>query len=494
MSRSRYILPIALVVVLAGLAGGIRLYLSNGPKLVEWRPDTRAYDRDRKLEAGALGRAPRIWAPAKTPDIVVIVLDTTRLDRLGMYGYTRDTTPHLDAWSQKARIYDQFRADGPWSLPSHASLFTGKWPIAHGAHGVPLSVAEQASPLAAGTPTVARALRAAGYRTVGIAANKAFLDSSWGLNQGFDVWLCDDITKGSDGSVAPSADRVERMAQQALAKPRDGGLFLFLNFMDPHTPWTPRRGYVREPDKIRKNTLPGGDAWQRATERLMQDHEATPETLASWSEAYDGELRFMDEQLGALLDALPSLGIDDNDYVFILSDHGEYLGEHHLVEHSKDVYETVTHVPLLIRGPGYAAGRDATPLQHHDIASLILAAAGLPPLANSASTATAGVQVTESYYARKKELANPKLAAQFNRIRRAFVQYPHALILGGDGSQEAYDLTDDAGELSPLTDGPWIDGMKATAAAWGASQTVAPIVVNDQPENTDALKALGYVQ
>lgn len=494
MLKSRFAFPIVLVLVLAAVAVGIRLFLSSSPKLAAWRPDNRVYAKDKKLVTGALGRAPRIWKPAQTPDIVVIVLDTTRLDRLGIYGYDKDTSPHLDKWAAKARVYDQVRADGPWSLPSHASLFTGKWPIAHGAHGVPLSVEQQAAPLRKGSPTVARALRQAGYRTVGIAANKAFLDSSWGLDQGFDAWLCGQLPNGSDGTVDPTADRIDRMAETALAQPRDGSLFLFLNFMDPHTPWHVRNGYVKDPTKIRKNSLPGGTAFQRATDRLMMDKEASPEVLASWSEAYDSEIRFMDEHLGALLDALPGLGIDDEDYVFIVSDHGEYLGEHHLVQHSRDVYDTVDRVPLLIRGPGYAPGRDATPLQHHDLAAMILAAAGLPALPDSASTAASGVQVTESYYARKTELANPKLAAGFDRVRRAFVQLPHALILGSDGTSEAYDLSTDPGQEQALTTAPWLDALKASAATWQSSQVEAPTATMDEPLNVEALKALGYIQ
>ncbi len=491
---SRYAPPIALLAVLAALAVGIRIYTHASTALPVWQPDVRAYEKDRKLLTSELGRAPRIWEPAKAPDIVVIVLDTTRLDRLGMYGYEKETSPHLDAWAKNARVYDQFRADGPWTLPSHASLFTGKWPITHGAHGVPLQTPQQAGPLPRGSATVARALRQAGYRTVGIAANKAFLDASWGLSQGFDVWLCSQLQPASDGTFDPTADRMERLAETALAQKREGSLFLFLNFIDPHTPWHLRDGYVREPERIRKKTLPGGSAWQRATERMMADHQQSPENVASWSEAYDSEIRFMDEQLGQLLDALPSLGIGDDDYVFILADHGEYLREHDLIEHSKDVYEQVSHVPLMIRGPGYAVGRDATPLQHHDLAGMILAAAGLPPLPDSASTATAGVQVTESYFARKRDLANPTLATRFDRIRRGFVQFPHKLILGDDDSAEAYDLSTDAGETTPVPDAPWVAGLRAAAGAWQSGQVETPTVSTDEPVNVEALRALGYIQ
>ena len=493
--RWKPILALVLLIVCAVCAVGIglRFVPASARRLTVWRPNPEQYAVDAALLAQEMGRAPRIWEPASTSDIVVIVLDTTRLDRLGVYGYGGETTPNLDAWAQKARVYDQFRADGPWTLPSHASLFTGKWPIAHGAHGVPLSVEAEAAPLRKGSATVARALRKAGYRTVGIAANKAFLDTGWGLSQGFDVWMCEDLPKGADGTIDPTADRITHLAQAALGGPREGGMFLFLNYIDPHTPWHLREGYVKNPSKILRDSLPGHRGWGRVTDRLMLRHKVSPEIVDSWSEAYDGEIRFMDEQLGALFDALPSLGIDDNDYVFVLSDHGEYLGEHDLVEHSKDVYEQVIHVPLLIRGPGFTPGRDAAPLQHHDLPRLILAAAGLPPLPDSADTGTAGVQVTESYYARKREGESPAVSAKFDRIRRAFVQFPHALILGGDGTSEAYDLALDPEQRSVVPAAAWVQGLESVAAGWEAGQKVAEPAPMEAPVNTEALRALGYI-
>ena len=491
--RWRPALAVGIVILALGVVA-VRFVPASKPRFSVWKPDAEQYAADATLLGQAMGRAPRIWEPASTPDIVVIMLDTTRLDRLGVYGYAGETSPNLDAWAQKARVYDQFRADGPWTLPSHASLFTGKWPIAHGAHGVPLSVEAEAAPLASGSATVARALRKAGYRTVGVAANKAFLDSGWGLSQGFDVWMCEDLPKGTDGTIDPTADRITQLAKAALGRPREGGMFLFLNYIDPHTPWRLRDGYVKNPGKILRDSLPRHRGWAGVTDRLMLHHTVSPEIVASWNEAYDSEIRFMDEQLGELLDALPSLGVDDNDYVFVLADHGEYLGEHDLVEHSKDVYEQVIHVPLLIRGPGFTPGRDASPLQHHDVARLILAAAGLPALPDAADTGSAGVQVTESYYARKREGESPAVTAKFDRIRRAFVQFPHALILGEDGTSEAYDLAVDPEQRSVVPAAPWIQALQGVAAGWQASQTVAEPAPMDAAVNTDALRALGYVE
>ncbi len=462
-----------------------------GDPLVTWRPDLQTQEGDRLLLRAELARAPEIWEPPRAPDIVVIMLDTVRADRMGIYGYDRETTPRIDRWSRDATVYAQMISDATWTLPSHASLFTGKPVISHGARGTRLG-GDLAAPLAASTPTVAGALRQAGYRTVGIAANQSFLHRMWGLSQGFDTWLCEGLESDMRRLPYASGDRITALAEAALLHTRSEPLFLFLNYMDAHAPWLPRRGYVAEPAAIRRGLLPYGRAWTRVTENLIADGTPAGAGPRAWSEAYDAELRFLDEQVGQLLDALPRLGIGPEDYVFLLSDHGEYLGEHNLVEHSKDVYEEVLHVPLVVKGPGYAAGRDATPIQTHDVASLLLAAAGQPPL--DGAVRTDQLQVSELYYARHRDLRSPRYGPRFDRIRRAFRRGAHKLILGSDGTREAYDLDRDPKEATSTLDAPWVPEIEAAAAAWLDAQPKAALAPMGRAANMAALKALGYAE
>jgi arylsulfatase A-like enzyme len=462
-----------------------------GDPLVDWSADLVVRQDDLRLLRGELARAPSVWEPPQKPDIVVIVLDTVRADHLGLYGYDRATTPKIDAWAAGARVYDRMQSNGAWTLPSHASLFTGKPIIAHGARGTPVG-SDIAAPLADKTPTVARALRQAGYRTAGIAANRAFLHPMWGLAQGFDVWLCQQLRFDAMRLPYTSGDRVTTMAKALLERPREEPLFLFLNYMDAHAPWIPRRGYVRDADAIRSTYLPYNGGWEAVTTALMAKGTAPGAVQRAWKEAYDSELRFLDEQVGDLLQALPTLGIGPEDYVFVLSDHGEYLGEHALVEHSKDVYESVLHVPLLIQGPGYAPGRDATPMQTQDVASLLLAAAGEPPL--DGAVRTADLQVSELYWSRHKDLTNAQYGKRFDRIRRAFRVGAQKLILGSDGSREAYDLAEDPDELNPVTTARWVPGLEARAEAWLAGQKLAPEAKMTGPADVEALRSLGYVE
>lgn len=494
--------------------------------LVDWKPDLEVRQKDAALLDRALtARAKRGGAAGEAaggprPDIVVIVIDTVRADRLGLYGYAGGTSPKLDAWGAGARVYDRFVADAPWTLPAHASLFTGRWPVAHGAHdrrpegplprykelvgakekarrlaagdATARTLSDFTSALPAGTPTVAAALRAAGWDTMGIVANGLFVNRRYGLDAGFDVWLAEDLPKDRSKLPYPSGDRVTELALRALGAPAERPRFLFLNYLDAHTPWVPRRGFVAHPDRLEPESLPLEKGWFEYTDRLMQGEEQPAARLASWSEAYDAELRYLDAELGRLLDALPGLGVGPEDWVFVLSDHGEYLGEHGLIEHAKDVYEPVLRVPLLVRGPGVTPGRDATPVQHHDVATMVLAAAGLPPLDGAARTE--GLAVSESYYGRPKDLLDPKMKGRFDRVRRAYLQGDHKLILGSDGSVEAYDLAADPGERTPLPDAPWLTPLKLAAEGWERGQVVATISGGLGEDDAEKMRALGYVE
>ncbi|MFZ5475770.1 MAG: sulfatase [Myxococcota bacterium] len=499
---SRRALWIGLAVVVGGVAVGGALLARRPPpaeparrgQLRAWKDDLQAHAADLGILRQAQDALPAIGEPATGPDVVVIVLDTTRADHLGLYGYDRDTTPRLDAWATAhARVYDRMIADGPWTIPSHASLFTARPPISHGAHGVPPTSELLASALAEGTPTVAGALRARGYRTAAVVGNRAFLGGDYGLQQGFDLWLCKQLRQDAHRLPYTSADRIAALAEAFLADRRtDASVFLFLNFMDPHAPWVPREGYVREPDKVYPGLLPYGKPFKQAADRLMSRRELDPVARATWIEAYDAELRFLDAHVGPLLARLPALGVGEDDYVFVLADHGEYLGEHALVEHGKDVYEPVLHVPLLIRGPGYAVGRDTTPLQHHDVASLILAAAGAPPLPDAERTTD--LQVSEQYWSRQRDLKNAKIRHRFDRVRRAFRVLDRKLIVGSDGSEEAYDLAADPEETSPIADAPWVDELRARGEAWVEAHPAAPEVAPQKEADIAALRALGYVE
>jgi arylsulfatase A-like enzyme len=428
---------------------------------------------------------------ARRHDVLLIVLDTLRRDRVGAYGRP-DTTPSLDRWALEATVFTRARSVAPWTVPAHASLFTGRTVARHGAHGGSFESGVDYYALSAGTPTLAARLRDAGYATFGIAANRGYLNEASGLAQGFDAWICEGLRRASDAPLYADAGRVTDMALEVLRAPRERPLFLFLNYIDVHAPFVLREEYLAHPERVDRELLPGTPEFERQSLALMAEGEPlTPEVVATWSEAYDAALRYLDHELGRLLDRLPELGFGADDWVVVLSDHGEFFGEHELVFHSKGLYDEVLAIPLLVRAPGFAPGRDDRPVQTHDVPRWILDGLGLARLPEMAETGA--LQVSELYYSRPKELRVPALRARFNRIQRAFVRGNEKLLLGEDGARELYDLAADPGEARPLSAAGWAQDLELLAREWLSRNSVtqgeaAPI----DADTAEALRALGY--
>lgn len=488
--------------LLAGLAaGGVWAALYRKERALDDEPTPMALlEADSKvLEAEfADGELPDP-APG-LPDIVVVVMDTVRADHLDMYGYPDGTSPQIGAWSAGATVYRRAVADGPWTLPSHGALFTGLSPREHGARGVPPGSAAPASALHPSVATLAERLSAAGYRAAGIAANRAFLNRRWGLDRGFSMWLCEQLPDDPRGYPYVTGDRITALAlawlqMQRAAEP-DRPVFLFVNYMDAHSPWRPRAGFTARPERVRRSLLPGGGGFAPAARRLMADRRLEPETQAAWVEAYDAGLRWLDQQVGALLESLPAYGIDGADSVVLTADHGEYLGEHDLVEHSKDLYQEVLHIPLIVAGPRLPGDPGAL-IQLSDLARHLTAWGGAEPLPGDAGDAD--LAISELYWSRLKDLQNRHYGRRFNRVRRAFRQEDLVLILGDDGSVEAYDLSIDPQQRRPIAPLPdWAGLLKLRAEGWLQSHperpVTAPLPETGGDVETERLRALGYLE
>jgi arylsulfatase A-like enzyme len=438
-------------------------------------------------------------APFDPPgDVLLVVLDTLRRDRVGQYPPQRDTTPRLDAWAAGARIYEQARSVSSWTLPAHVSLFTGQYPSQHHVHYMPPDQRKPGGPeaygLRPGTPTLAGALARQGYITFGVSANQAYLSPYWNTLQGFEGFISGQI-EPDERCGYPSAERITSLALEVLEQPRERPLFLFLNYMDAHKPPVLRPEFVRHPERIPDPPiLPGYPGWDEVAERVLALQEPLPEPIAAaWNEAYDAEVRYLDAQLGRLLEALPGLGIDHRDLVVILADHGENLGEHALLLHGRDVYETTIAIPLLAAGPGFEPGRDPTPVQILDVPRWILDFVGAPALPGMASTA--GVQLAQQFWSRSADLQDERLRRRFDRVRYAVTRGTHKLLHGSDGSLEAYDLAADPDERAPLPDAPWVEALQAfQAPPAGEEQPVGHQPDRElSPAQIEQLRILGYL-
>lgn len=372
-------------------------------------------------------------------NLVLVTIDTLRADHLGAYGYLRPTSPQIDAFRERATLYTRAQASAPWTLPTHASLFTGLDPFEHGAHAVrDASGRAIARPLAAEFVTLAEALRDAGFRTGAFVANTGYLNRRMGLDQGFESY---EVLRET------GLEKNERIADW-LDEGRGEPFFLFVNYMDAHRPYNTAaveggpvlRG---EPDpgaldRLYRAVMPGGRRAPAALVRRVIEH-------------YDLGVANADRAVGGLLAQLRDRGLEDDTMVVITSDHGEYFGEHDLVEHSKDVYQEALWIPLLIRDAGQREpGRDETPFASSHLPRRI--AEGLAPEVEARLAPRfprrGGTDpvLAENYFARQRDLADPRWGHRFERVRRALFDWPLKWIDSSDGRDALYDLEADPAE------------------------------------------------
>ena len=318
--------------------------------------------------------APRIanTPPSDATPIVLITMDTTRRDVLSPYGGPSEATPRLEFFARRATVYDNAWAASPWTLPSHASIFTGLYPYRHGA-GV------WEDHLTARHDTIATLLSADGYFTAGFAGG--YLSSAvWGVARGFQLY------RDPEG-FQTRGDRLIDAVGALLERQHPRELFLFLNLFDPHAlyrapvAFEERFGVAARRARIERlpvwSELVAGsdDALRRL---IVGDAALTPEGLEYLRAAYLAEVAFMDHQLGRLFDLLEGHGLLDPALVIVVADHGELLGEGGFLSHCCRLDPELMETPLIIKWPFQTEGRRAARLVSHvDLFATILAAAGL---------------------------------------------------------------------------------------------------------------------
>jgi len=291
---------------------------------------------------------------ARKPNVVLVVIDTLRADKLGCYGGTRGLTPHIDAFARDAVLFENASAHAPWTLPSIASMLTSQTPAEHGAGGrLP-----EFTQLPDSAATLAEVFASSGYRTA-LVANVAFLGAEFGLTQGFEF---------TDVRAQESNDALRRAAQtsaDALAwidSIGDEPFFVLVHYFDPHALYDPP-----QPFRARFAEPPDRDSGQQAfgsredIVRLRTGGAAPDASAIRRAEAlYDGEVAYTDDSLGIFLDGLDSRGLRGRTIVAITSDHGEEFLEHGGFEHGHSHHSELLDVPLLVSAPGVAAGRRDT--------------------------------------------------------------------------------------------------------------------------------------
>ncbi len=372
------------------------------------------------------------------PDIVLIVLDTQRADRLGCYGHQKAITPNLDRFARQGTLFEQAISPAQWTIPSHASMFTGLYPTAH-------QVTQSSHSLSADSPTLAERLHRHGYETIGFCNNPlvGILDNGfkrgfetfynyggafpsvpqnssrlpWPLNKlaesytqflrrisypiqnffgqsdlafrlSLNAWLTPLWSKFANfkGQNARSVRDVSHFLRQRESRQSDKPMFLFLNLMETHLPFWPPSGFV---DKAAPYFRKSAEAqkimadWNREAYRWASPLAEPLGELESrvLSDMYDAEVAYQDDYLGELLAVLDGRSHHSNTLTIIVSDHGDGLGEHNYFGHAFVAYQELVHVPMMMQWPRHLPrpARINAPVSTRRVYHTILDAAGIQP-------------------------------------------------------------------------------------------------------------------
>ena len=412
------------------------------------------------------------------PNVILIVLDTVRASSMSLYGYNRKTTPHLDEFAQTGVVFERALSTSPWTLPSHASFFTGRLPNE-------LS-GDWLTPLDRTPTTLAEVFASKGYLTQGFVANLLYATAETGLNRGFlgysdvplsrgmlvrDSWHVRsviDSLRGIAGDAAhlwirnressipnSSRPRVRKLASDVnaeflawIASRPQKPFFAFLNYFDVHEPYLP-------PPPFDKKFGKGGPLPD-----LLALQNWSPQETQRFIDAYDGAVSYLDQQLGLLLDALKSQGLLEKTLIIITADHGEQLGEHGLFSHGNALYSALLHVPLIVSFPPLVPGgvRISEPVSLVDLPATILdltkvATPGRPIPGTSIANywnSSRDALVRPLFAMVSKTINMPAwLPSSKGSMQSVIIEGMH-YIRNGDGREELYDLEHDAKEVRNL--------------------------------------------
>jgi arylsulfatase A-like enzyme len=405
---------------------------------------------------------------ADSPNVLLLILDTVRASSMSLYGASRPTTPRLAAWAARGVTFDQAYATAPWTLPSHASMFTGYYGSEHSA--------DWTSALDETHRTLAQAMRDAKYATGGFVGNLIYANYESGLGRGFVTY--EDTKRGfAEVALNSSIGQSQAVLDAAGIWRRDRWLWGAARRL-ARFDMRPASGEMTHAEKPASEVTGSFLRWQTslgnrpffAFLNLFDAHasELAPPAYrdmfdggAKRRDGYDGTLRYLDDQVGALLDELELRGVLQNTVVIITADHGEHFNEHGFHGHGNTLYRELLHVPLIIlSGDSAAAGRRiAAQVSLRDVAATILDLARVQGVAAFPGTSLA------AHWRKGSPETSPVLAEVSRTIRMAptnpaskgnmaaVLDDSLYLVRNGDGSLEAYNYRSDTAEAHNLAIG-----------------------------------------
>lgn len=484
--------------------------------------------------AAMANRPPRLSFPAREaaapqskPNLVLVVMDTVRADHLSLYGYTRKTSPVLEQLAKESAVFTNAFATADFTLPAHASIFTGLYPSWHRAHSAPPQF-PFGRRLDDGIETLAGMLQKRGYRTMAEIANGAYLDPKWGLARGFDVFdnrlaarlnqtdetpylregmrrlLSFFIPTGEYDLTFRHGYQITEQAGKMLEEAHAGKapFFLFLNYMDAHAPYVPPAPFNR----MFRDDESGVPLRRYVNIRrlVLEDKEPIAESdRRSLVSQYDGGVAAIDHEIGELVSGLKKLGVYENTLLIVTADHGEAFGERNLLGHQVSVYQNQIHVPLLIKYPNSRQASTSDDLVSQvDLLPTVLDVLDYeaPPYLQGRSLAGNNLPgdrmiLSESF----PFFSQTWNVTRLNRTARALMSGPFKYIASTKGTQELYRLSNDPEEEHNLYTR---DNSDASILQSKLSSFLKrfPRDAHGSPGgkrddvNLDRLRSLGYVQ
>ncbi|MDX2035371.1 MAG: sulfatase [Isosphaeraceae bacterium] len=464
----------------------------------------------RVLEAEARAIAALPAADPAAKNVLLIVLDNVRASSMSLYGRERPTTPEIERLARRGVVFRRARSTSSWTLPTHASLLTGRW-----CHELDFDFDRA---LGSQAPTLAEILAARGYASAGFVANTFYGNACYGLARGFaryqdhyeneEVSLFETARSTALGkrilAAAGVPIRVEQGASRRKtgamirrdfadwldSRPADRPFFALLNFYDAHAPFTiptpdtPRFGRASLPIEEQAATLRAGFAIAPGSPLTVEEAEKRRRAAAEVRlDSYESCLASLDREIGRLFADLERRGLADETVIVLTSDHGEHFAERGYYGHGLSLYEPEIHVPLVLFAPGLpgAGGVVEQPVSLRNIAATILDLLGDPVRGALPGESLAGLGARD---ASESPTAGPVLAELGRRRNleptpliptsvgplRAVVVGGAVLIRNGDGREELYDLATDPTQRLNRIDDPAsrtrAERLRATLAAF----------------------------
>jgi arylsulfatase A-like enzyme len=504
--RAREAAPPEVTVALPGRAGDVvRLALYTGGARYAWSvwkaprvTGAQASPAQRAYTAADAAKAEPVRKAAAGFNVVLLVLDAARAQQFGCYGYARATTPEIDRIAAEGVRFEHAFTPAVYTLGAMSSVWTSQYPDRHHA------AVSYADPLPRDRLTLAETLGARGLTTAGFVAN-AVAGPVHGFDRGFSEFhevyrMFEDL--GSRGAA------FDRVLPPWLAQHQKERFFLYAHFREPHFPYDPGPPFDTQfgPDAPLTTLQRRDKAWY--TDVNQGRVTPTADEIAHLVRLYDGNLAYVDRQVGALRRALEAQGLWDRTVVIVTADHGEQLHEHGYVSHSAQVFEQSAHVPLVVRMPGGPRGTTvAQMVDLLDLAPTVLDLFGAPdtPFAKQAQGGTllpalVGAGPRTGGTAGEGVLALSRTV--WDRPVYALRDQRYKLIYDTrTGSEALYDLAEDGGETKDLSAAQpvraayyrqtlqqMLTALRRTTAAAAGAPAAPP--TREQCEN---LKALGYV-